>query len=59
MAAYVNSWRTFLLGVAFSLVGGQTLLALQSANASPIRTPGGLYSIAGNAVSKADGHPLA
>jgi Carboxypeptidase regulatory-like domain len=59
MAAGLNSGRRFLLGVAIFLLGGQPLRALQSANASPLRIPGGGYSIAGSAVSKADGHPLA
>jgi hypothetical protein len=59
MAACLNSGRRFLLGVTFFLLGGQPLRALQSANASPLRIPGGGYSIAGSAVSKADGHPLA
>jgi hypothetical protein len=59
ITAYLYSGRAFLLGMAFFLAGGQPLQALQGANGPPARIPGGGYSIAGNAVSKADGHPLA
>ena len=59
MSPCPTSVRWFLLMIAIGLFGIQPSAAAQTANVPQTGIPGGGYRIAGTAVSKTDGHPLA